>query len=508
MEKTENHALLLLKLKALHLKELPNLEYIWKMPTQHVRLQSLEAVHLYKCGKLKSVFSFSLAQCLIRLQLLEIVSCGELKQIVEEELEGDGREISGNKNPNKSLCLPKLRILKVENCKRLEYIFPNSMTSQGLPQLQKPSMEGLPQLKQICRPTMQRSQYCILLSQLQELLPSLTELTFRDCPRLNGAMVIPKVANLEGIQLSKLNDALFTNTENLSLKRIYDVHNLIPEVDREGLNKLTVLKFQNCSFFEYLIDRTKENVPNSTFTNLAELSLTHMHSLKMLCNGQFPRGFLQNLKELIVERCDELQELFKIDCSWEENRSQPLSNLDHYFSLQSLKVVNIFKCRKLKSLFSPSLFQSLLQLEELKIEDCAELKTLFAELESVGETEANSHLHPLCLPRLTTLNISFCERLEYVLPITLAQGLPQLESARVVECRQLKQVFGGVAKEHDGVEHCIMLPRLRDLQLCELTNLSSFGPQTYLVEVPALKELSVSTTRQLVKFTVHLEVPL
>ncbi|XVF77044.1 hypothetical protein PTKIN_Ptkin14bG0008200 [Pterospermum kingtungense] len=495
MEKTENHALLLSKLKALKLRWLPNLEYIWKIPTQHVRLQSLEAIHLRQCGKLKSVFSFSLAQCLICLQLLVIESCDELKQIVEE-LEGDEQETSTNMNPNKSLCLPKLRTLEIRVCKRLEYIFPNFMASQGLPQLQKLLMDRLPQLKQICRPAMQREENSILLSQPQELLPSLTELKLRDCPELIDALVIPKEAKLEGVQLSKLGDALFANTKNLSLYRINGDHNnLIPEVDREGLNKLTVLKFEYCSSFEYLIDRKKENVPNSAFTNLTELHLWNLDGLKMLCNGQFPKGFLQNLKELKVQRCDELQELFKIDANWEENRAQALSNLEHCFNLQCLKVVNIYGCGKLKSLFSPSLIQSLLHLEQLQIKDCAELKTLFAE--------SNSHLHSLCLPRLAALDISKCERLEYVLPITLAQGLPQLDSAKVVACPQLKQLFGGVAKEHDGVEKCIKLPHLRDLQLYELTNLSSFGPGNYLVKVPFLKELFVYATPQLTKFTVQ-----
>ncbi|XVF77058.1 hypothetical protein PTKIN_Ptkin14bG0009400 [Pterospermum kingtungense] len=464
MDNAENHALLLSKLKALCLLRLPNLKYIWKMPTQRVGLQSLEAVYLYKCGKLKSVFSFSIAQCLICLQMLEIESCNELKQIVEE-FEGDEQEISANKNRKKSLCLPKLRTLKIWDCERLEYVFPNFMASQGLPQLQRLFMYDLPQLKQICRPAMQREENCILLFQLQELLPSLTDLTVKDCPELTDAMVIPKKAKLEGIQLSKLRDALFSNTENLSLKRIDGENNLISEVDREGLNELTVLKFDNCSSFEYLIDTTKENVP---------------------------KGFLQNLKELTIEWCDGLDELFKI--------AQPLSNLEHYFSLQSLKVVNISECGKLKSLFSPSLIQSLLQLEELRIRECPKLKTLFAELESIGEMESNSHIHPLCLPRLTTLNISYCNRLEYVLPITLAQGLPQLKTLDIYVCHQLKQVFGGVAKQHEGVEHRIKLPHLRRLLLYASTNLSSFGPENYLVEVPALKELSVFGTPQLTKF--------
>ncbi|XVF77050.1 hypothetical protein PTKIN_Ptkin14bG0008700 [Pterospermum kingtungense] len=510
MEKTEIHALLLSKLKALRLQWLPDLEYIWKMPTQHVRLHSLEAVRLRKCGKLKSVFSFSLAQCLLCLQLLVIELCDELKQIVEE-LEGDEQETSANRNPNKSLCLPKLKTLNIWNCERLEYIFPNFMASQGLPQLQKLSMQYLPQLKQICRPAMQREENSIFLSQPQELLPSLTELKLRDCPELIDALVIPKEANLEGVELSKLRDVLFTNTKTLFLQRINGAHNLIPEVDKEGLNKLAVLAFHNCSSFEYLIDRTKKNVPNRAFTNLAELSLTNMDGLKMLCNGQSPKGFLQNLQKLTVKRCDELQELFKIDASWEENRAQPLSNLKHYFSLQNLKVVNISECGKLKFLFSPSLIQSLRQLEKLQIEDCAELKTLFAELESVGETESNSHLHPLCLPRLTTLNITRCERLEYVLPITLAQeGIPQLEQLQIRDCAELKTLFAELESlgetESSSHLHSLCFPRLTTLNITRCERLEYVLPITLAQGgLPQLEQLLIADCAELKTLFAELE---
>ena len=269
---------------------------------------------------------------------------------------------------------------------------------------------------------------------------------------------------------------MFIKAKNLTLKRIRD-HNLIPEVDQEGINELTFLELDECFSLEYLVDTT------------------------MLCNGPFPKCFLQNLKKLIVRKCGQLKEILKIDEGFytrEENQPQLLSNLEHlelellpelrwiwkasahYFSLQSLKVVKISRCEKLMSLFSPSLIQSLLQLEELQIEHCDKLKTLFGELESDGETESNRHLHPLCLPRLTTLVISDCTRLEYVLPITLAQGLPQLE-------------------------HCIKLPRLKDLTLYHFKGLSSFCPENYFVEAaPALEKLSVSAWNN----QVHLQVAL
>ncbi|XVF78396.1 hypothetical protein PTKIN_Ptkin14bG0128700 [Pterospermum kingtungense] len=200
--------------------------------------------------------------------------------------------------------------------------------------------------------------------------------------------------------------------------------------------------------------------------------------------------------------CFDMTKLRSTECI--VTKSLTLSRL-----FQTLKVVNIFRCEKLKSLWSPSLIQSLLHLEELQVEGCNELKTVFTELENDGgdQTESSSHdLHLLCLPKLITLRIHSCPRLEYVIPMTLAQGgLPRLETIDVSNCAILKQVFG-VAKEQDGVECRIELPCLTYLGLNHLTNLRSFGPKHYIFKPSALKNLSVFGCPQLMKYTSQEEV--
>ncbi|XVF79149.1 hypothetical protein PTKIN_Ptkin14bG0196600 [Pterospermum kingtungense] len=497
LKKVENQAQLLSNLKFLRLQELPNLECIWKVPTQHVSLGSLEVVRLRRCGKLKSVFSFSLAQSLVRLKELEIYECDELEQVVEE-LEGEEQELSPNMNLEKPLCLSKLRTLKIHGCDNLEYIFPKFMAPEGLPQLQKLDMFGLSRLKQIWRPIKEREEHGI-----QKLFPSLTDLTLIDCPELIDTTIHSERADLEGnIQSSKLN---FISTKSLTLDKIKgDDHNLIPEMDREGLNELTVLDLRCSHSVEYLVDTTNDHVPDTAFTNLVKLTLKEMGGLKRLYNGKFPKRFLQNLEDLAVANCRELEEVFRIDEFCYSGGQNLLTGSPPCFSLQSLKVVKISMCRKLKSLFSASLIQSLQQLEELRIGFCDELKTVFTDLENDGAgTESSSHdlhLHPLCLPRLKTLYIDCFVGLEYVLPINLAQGLPRLETLILIGCTELKQIFGA-AKEQDGVEHCIKLPHLSQLTLAYLRDLRSFGPENYIVKSPALKKLIISGCPQLMKCT-------
>ncbi|XVF77611.1 hypothetical protein PTKIN_Ptkin14bG0059900 [Pterospermum kingtungense] len=176
IEKEENQALSHSNLENLWLWNLPSLDCIWKRgrtPGQSIRLASLKAVKIVRCGKLKSVFSFSVARSLECLEELEISSCGELKQIVEES-----EEISpaNTNSDNLSLRLPKLTSLEIRDCWRLEYVFPKFMAPKGLPRLQKLTLEELNELKQICAPAEGREENEILCPTFKVFLSSLFSL--------------------------------------------------------------------------------------------------------------------------------------------------------------------------------------------------------------------------------------------------------------------------------------------------------------------------------------------
>ncbi|MBA0760289.1 hypothetical protein Gotri_023043, partial [Gossypium trilobum] len=457
---------------------------IWELPTQHVRLESLVELTIRMCPRLKSLFSVSLAQSLVLLEKLHIMHCYELKQIVEK-LEGDEGEISSTINSLTLLCLPKLTELSICKCDGLEYIFLTSLAPQGLQGLTLHIM-SCPQLKQVFRVENDS------MLQHQQSLRSLSFFSVSSCPQLTDSIVHFEA---EGVPLSAFKDS-FKISKQLELTAIKD-HNLVPEANEDGLNGVISLRLPDCTYLECLVDTTTtatKNGPTSAFTQLETLNIEYMDGFEALCKGQPPQGFLKNLKHLEVSACSKFQVADELFHNREENQEHPLSNLQslvlyelpelrwifkgspHSFTLQCLKVVNIDRCRKLKSLFSPSLIQSLVLLEELKIRGCEELVTLFAD----GEIESKTSSLPLCLPKLKTLRINVCSKLEYVVPVTLAQALPALALLSVSYCDELKQVFG-MPNEQDGVQHLdsLLLPSLQDLELIWLRNLTSFAPQNY-----------------------------
>ncbi|KAG4161097.1 hypothetical protein ERO13_D01G037966v2 [Gossypium hirsutum] len=421
------------KLTKLYISTCDGLEYIF--PTQHVRLESLVVLTIKKFPRLKSLFSLSLAQSLVQLKRLDISYCDEMKQIVTE-LEGDEGEISPTINSHNSLCFPELGDVSISNCYGLEYIFPTSMSPQGLQGLTL-NVEACSQLKQVFRVAKDRVGNDSML-QHQQFLRSLSSFSVKRCPLLTDLVVHleAKKASIKGVRLSAFKES-FKTSKQLELREIQDL--------------------------ECLVDTTK-NGPTSAFTHLETLFMEDMDGLEALCKGQPPQGFLKNLKHLEVGEC------------------------------------SINGCGKLKSLFSPSLIQSLVLLEQLKIQHCNELETLFND----GEIEPKTSSLPLRLPKLRTLFIRACSKLEYVVPIPLAQGLPALASLSVSSCGALKQVFG-MPYEQNGVEHhsSLLLPSLQDLELDWLRNLTSFVPQNYIVKAPSLKSVKANVCSKVINFPIQ-----
>ncbi|KAI9403445.1 hypothetical protein POPTR_001G422900v4 [Populus trichocarpa] len=113
---------LLSSLTELRLSCLPELKCIWKGPSRHVSLQSLNRLNLESLNNLTFIFTPSLARSLSKLEVLFINNCGELKHIIREE---DGeREIipespgqDGQASPinvEKEIVLPNLKELSLK----------------------------------------------------------------------------------------------------------------------------------------------------------------------------------------------------------------------------------------------------------------------------------------------------------------------------------------------------------------------------------------------------------
>jgi hypothetical protein len=130
---------------------------------------------------------------------------------------------------------------------------------------------------------------------------------------------------------------------------------------------------------------------------------------------------------------------------------------------------------KLTFIFTPSLAQSLPKLERLDIRNCGELKHIIRE-------------ESPCFPQLKNINISYCDKLEYVFPVSVSPSLPNLEEMGIFEAHNLKQIFYSVEGEALTRYAIIKFPKLRRLSL---SNGSFFGPKNFAAQLPSLQILQI-----------------
>ncbi|KAK8626114.1 hypothetical protein V6N13_133766 [Hibiscus sabdariffa] len=204
-----------------------------------------------------------------------------------------------------------------------------------------------------------------------------------------------------------------------------------------------------------------------------------MVGLEELCNGLQPHGFLQNLKTFNMFNCEEMVGAIPIIQNLEElkvkccDKMQVLFQIaeqgpTHHFSLQSLKVVEIYGCDSLKYLFPVCVVNSLGQLQTLKLRKCRQLEEIIQQpqatnirLQSLREVhvEECDHLTSLSslsngqrLEKLTSLSTLSCLQLEYTFPISMNEGLPLLNEVWLVNLPE----FRG----RDGNDIVLTLPSL------------------------------------------------
>uniref|UniRef100_A0A2N9ELW2 NB-ARC domain-containing protein n=1 Tax=Fagus sylvatica TaxID=28930 RepID=A0A2N9ELW2_FAGSY len=215
-------------------------------------------------------------------------------------------------------------------------------------------------------------------------------------------------------------EAVTEKAEMIIYFRCRKLNNIVVEYGKGRLFGLKSLIVQ-LSSGECLIDLAYGIPNNPVFENLQELCIYDMESMKEICIGQLPPGSFEKLKFLDVQRCrflensllnsniiqrfynleklhlyqNSIKEVFGFEGLHEgrrylerlkEIRLDNLSELANIWKgpaqladFKNLKTVIVIKCNKLKYLFSPSMSQGLLQLEELWVEDCLDLGCNYSE---------------------------------------------------------------------------------------------------------------------------------
>ncbi|KAF7833304.1 putative disease resistance protein [Senna tora] len=197
----EEGAIMVSNLNRLELKNIGEMEFIWKGPTL-ISFQRLERLRVEGCRRLRCIFSSAFIRSLPRLYELYIINCEELEEIISlPEEEANFPNASSTSHPQHPY-FPMLSHLYVEGCNSLRCVFPlsNSLylpclrglfirrcseldqvlgcAPQNLPNLLFVTLEQLPNLTNFCRG---------FESQLK--LDALKECEVKDCPKFSSTTI-------------------------------------------------------------------------------------------------------------------------------------------------------------------------------------------------------------------------------------------------------------------------------------------------------------------------------
>ncbi|XP_058728991.1 uncharacterized protein LOC131601232 isoform X2 [Vicia villosa] len=322
--------------------------YIWKraqcLPIHSSITCNVKEMTLSGSSKLSSVFMLSISERMM-VETLRIENCDELQYIIVDVGDESDDITWGN-------VFPKLKRLFIQDCKKLKYIFGHYEYNDDHPNQNKIHLH-LPVLQ------------CLQLCNLENFVAI--------CPK-RYRTTFPPLIELELVECSPDNTVI----QDLSLENFIPLKSLV--------------------------------VHNSKAENI----ISHNEIERQPMNLGLQKS--------------ELQDLHNMTCLF--------VGPENSFSLQNLKQMIIVRCERLEIAFSTSISICLPQLVYLRIENCDELKYIIKDDRQIQNIT--------CFPKLRILVVIKCHKLKCVFSVKL---LPRLIALMIREAHELEEIFKSEADQ-------------------------------------------------------------
>ncbi|XP_071732164.1 disease resistance protein RPS2-like [Rutidosis leptorrhynchoides] len=186
--------------------------------------------------------------------------------------------------------------------------------------------------------------------------------------------------------------------------------------------------------------------------NLKALYLDELNSLVGIWRTELQEKSYGKLQVLKVNNCDQLLDL------------GPVNMLSR---LQNLEVIHITNCGSLEQLFShkqPQIHHNLASVSLSKLVDL-----VLIELPKLQQIWWHTTPNETCrFQRLDSIEVTCCDIIDCVFPVSVARGLPRLQKLKVDSCKSVRTIVGmNVAAD-------IILPQICSIELENLPNLVNF----------------------------------
>ncbi|XP_057740341.1 uncharacterized protein LOC130957496 isoform X2 [Arachis stenosperma] len=507
----DTNMITVIPLKKLTLEHLPTLSHIWNKDPKGSSLSfsCLKEVVVNGCKSLTSLFPASLAMS--NMIKIDVKNCEELVEIVTKD-EAD------NKETNKELTMfPKLTSLTLHNLPNLTYIYAG-MEILNLPKLREldishckfatdstakvvtphldrlsTDMEGAMMLdKGLLHLDPQNIKYLSLqnFNDIDESYASPFDL-FSKVPPSNIQMLVVADSAFKEIFPSKMPEIIHSQllVRALELRNLHMLESIGLEHTWVASSNLTWLKVEGCASLKYLFTSSAAKC----LVQLEQLHISNCEALEsLMLDDDHDVLIFKKLKKLSLSQIPKLESFYKGNST---------------LNFPSLDEVEVTECNRLEYMFTFSTAKSLQKLYQMVISKCESLETVvlatqkgdksqedltfsdftyltlseLPKLESLF-TENSSTLN---FPSLKDVEVTKCNRLEYMFTFSTAKSLHKLGKMKISKCESLKTVVLAEADEP------------RELTFSDLWNLS-------LSESPKLG--SFFTGKSTLKFQAYLYI--
>ncbi|ESW06963.1 hypothetical protein PHAVU_010G091100 [Phaseolus vulgaris] len=383
------------------------------------------------------------------------------------------------------IILERLEFLILQNCPCMITIAPSSVSFTRLTNLEVVNCDGLQSLM-----SASTAKSLVQLNSMKVVkCESLMEIVRKDGEK-SDKVVFQQLKALELVSLKNLKsfcvsdcDFEFPSLEKLVVSACYNMDNFSETVTSSPiLQNIHVIHGKENKRFCW------EGGINATIQNIFE-----------------EKKFFEGMEEMSLSEHQELQEAWQSGAGLQKQTSW-------FYSLKILKLEN---CVIQPCAIPSNILPYLRSLEELQVRGCNNVEVIF-EMKAEEGTGTTFYLQKLTLQELPKLkdvwerngkgtqsfqnlkvvNVSECEKLQTVFPLTLAKNLKKLDELQILLCHGLHEI---VRKEEDTAA-VFVFPCLSTLHLGDLPELIYFYSESFTLECPVLNNLLVWSCPELELF--------
>ncbi|KAL4269670.1 hypothetical protein GQ457_HM001640 [Hibiscus cannabinus] len=183
-----------------------------------------------------------------------------------------------------------------------------------------------------------------------------------------------------------------------------------------------------------------------------------------------------------------------IEKIWHVDVQLPLMSFD----AQSLTILEVRECHKLKNVFTSSMVKTFVQLKTLVVSDCNEMEEVI-EGGLTTEKEGINNRSTRVFPKLDSLELGnlprfkrFCCSSNSVAFLSLRVILPELEEVKIDNMENLERLWARSTRNSSSMPQFIQFQCLTSLTLIRLPNLKSMHHKMHTLDWPSLKEMELS----------------